>query len=103
MRKILALAMLALMGCAASKGNNNSNPVKVKQCNIILNAPDFFREALKDLNPFTAEFHENDAITSQTCKPFETITCEGIEYRLYDLCLPSRRITCTIITEEDFL
>jgi len=108
MRRIFLLAICLFVICAGCIGGkpaaeSNPNITKAEQCSRILNAPDFAREALKNLNPFQAEFAENGTVTTQTCKPFETIICEGIEYRLYDVCLPSRRITCTIITEEDFL
>jgi len=97
------MVLFALVGCATSKPVAKLKALKAKQCEKILNAPDFIRkEYLTDLTPQTIEFIENDVSTIQTCKTFETIICDGVEYRLYDLCLPSRRIVCSIITEDDF-
>jgi len=107
MRKILALSIIALVGCAASKpasvAESNWNALKKKQCEQILNAPDFIREVLKDLTPSQVRFHENDTITTQTCKTLETIICNGVEYRIYDLCFPARRVIFNLLTEEDVL
>jgi len=104
MKEIFVLVMLALLGCASNKPAAKLKALKAKQCEKILNAPDFIREDLKDLTPQRVEFVENDDVsTIQTCKTFETIICDGVEYRLYDLCLPSRQLISPIITEEDFL
>jgi hypothetical protein len=104
MRKILLLcfAGFALTGCAGSKANN-FNARKIEQCDRILNAPDFVREALRNLNDHEVEIHKDDITTIETCKSFETISCNGIEYRLYDVCYPSRTFHYVIATEDDYL
>jgi hypothetical protein len=106
MKKILAITSLALLGCTGNKliaKNSNLNTIKIEQCYRILNAPDFFRDGLKNLNPDEVEIHKGDTITYEICKPLETIICDGIEYRLYDVCSPSKTIIYTIATEEDYL
>jgi hypothetical protein len=51
---------------------------------------------VKDLSPQT------NVDTQETCKPLETIICNGVEYRLYDVCGPWI-IRYRIAIEEDFL
>jgi len=88
---------------AASVESYSNIALKKQQCHRILNAPDFIQESLKNLNPEQVEFDDFGNSSIQTCKPFETIVCDGIEYRLYDVCFPSRRIVYTIAIEEDYL
>ncbi|MDR2583588.1 MAG: hypothetical protein LBC75_08930 [Fibromonadaceae bacterium] len=71
-----------------------NNAFKIEQCHIILNAPDFVKDALK--TPYSSR----NVDTGEVSDCHETIICNGIEYCLYDI-TSSGKIKYTIATGEN--
>jgi hypothetical protein len=71
MKKILVIALLALMGCALNK------PVAIHadRCETIASSEEWFKELMK-----TAAEDLSPATDDGTCPCHETITCKGEVY-----------------------
>jgi len=95
MKNILALALLALMGCAASK--QQTQTVDDPRCRELMEkTPDFVREILKTPEPA-------ETLKGEKCPCVETISCGEAKYCLFVKCPDETEPLSTLKTDEAVL